>query len=93
MANEQNLKPFKKGQSGNPKGRPKMPDLNSVLAEMLNDEKEGKSALQAIIAAQRAKAAKGDTKAAEFLFKWSFSLPKQYVENDVTVQTIKIIRE
>jgi hypothetical protein len=59
---------FKKGQTGNPNGRPKLPDLKEAMAKILADEKEGKSALEAILAAMRAKAAKGDVRAAEFLF-------------------------
>jgi hypothetical protein len=63
-----NLQPFKKGQSGNPKGRPKMPDLKEAMAAALSEQKDGKTALDAIIAAMRAKAARGDVRAAEFLF-------------------------
>lgn len=58
---------FKKGQSGNPKGRPKMPDLKDAMAAALSEQKDGKTALDAIIAAMRAKAARGDVRAAEFL--------------------------
>lgn len=40
MANESNLKPFKKGQSGNPKGRPKgVKNLSTVIQNILADEK------------------------------------------------------
>jgi hypothetical protein len=49
MANEQNLKPFKKGQSGNPKGRPKKPDIDQYLIDALNDERNGITAIEAII--------------------------------------------
>ena len=62
-----NLQPFKKGQSGNPNGRPKMPDLKEAMAAALSEQKDGKTALDAIIAAMRAKAARGDVRAAEFL--------------------------
>jgi len=43
MANEQNLKPFKKGQSGNPNGRPKKPDIDQYLIDALNDERDDKT--------------------------------------------------
>jgi hypothetical protein len=68
---------FKKGQSGNPNGRPKMPNLKEAMAKILADEKEGKTALDAILAAMRAKAAKGDVRAAEFLFDRGYGKPTQ----------------
>jgi len=67
MANEQNLKPFKKGQSGNPNGRPKKPDLNQYLIDALNEERNGISAMEAIIKTLIAKAVKGDVRAAQEL--------------------------
>jgi hypothetical protein len=74
-------KPFKKGQSGNPKGRPKkIPELQQLLANVLGDEKDGKSAAEAILMALRAKATKGDVRAAEVLLNRAYGLPKQSVE-------------
>ena len=96
MANEKNLKPFKKGQSGNPKGRPTlMPELKEAIAQILGEEKEGRSALEAILSAMRAKAAKGDVKAAEFLFDRIFNKPKQEISGSInsTVTQIKVVRE
>jgi len=96
MANEKNLKPFKKGQSGNPNGRPKTLDIREAMGEILHEEKDGKTALHAILAAQRAKAARGDTKAAELLFKYAFKLPSQEIEQHTSGNmetTIRIIRE
>ena len=85
--------PFKKGQSGNPKkqftsknqpknpGRPrKLPELDAILADILGEEKDGKTALNAICAALRAKAAKGDVRAAEVLMNRAYGLAKQPID-------------
>ena len=39
MANEKNLKPFKKGVSGNPGGRPKWKQITEILKSEKNQEK------------------------------------------------------
>jgi alkylation response protein AidB-like acyl-CoA dehydrogenase len=72
-----NLKPFEKGRSGNPKGRPKLPDLKAAIAKVLADEKDGYTALEACLMALRAKAAKGDVRAAEVLLDRAFGKAKQ----------------
>ena len=79
----ENLTPFKKGQSGNLKGRPKLPDLSEAMAKILNEEKDGKTALDAILAALRAKAAKGDVRAAQELLDRGYGKAKQYIETDI----------
>jgi len=90
-----NLKPFKKGESGNPDGRPKLPDLREVMAEMLSEEKDGKSALQAIVARLRQLATAGNIKAAEVLLSRGYGLPKQNIEHSGTMElkniTVEII--
>lgn len=81
-------KPFKKGQTGNPNGAPKkLPDLQVLLAEVLGEEKDGKTAAFAILAALRAKAAKGDVRAAEVLMNRSYGLPKQSIEHSGSIET------
>lgn len=89
------LKPFKKGQSGNPKGRPKMPDLSDAIAKILNDEKDGKTALEAILAALRAKAAKGDVRAAQELLDRAYGKSQQKIDHttqgEKIQQTIKVL--
>lgn len=76
-----NLKPFKKGQTGNPNGRPKkLPALDVLMAEVLGEEKDGKTAAQAILAALRAKATKGDVRAAEVLMDRAWGKVKQPVD-------------
>ena len=74
-------KPFKKGQSGNPKGRvPKIPELEKLLAEVLGEEKDGIEAAKAILMALRLKATKGDVRAAEVLLDRAYGKAKQVTE-------------
>lgn len=86
---------FKKGQTGNPNGRPpKLPELDKLMAEILGEEKDGKTAAQAILAALRAKASRGDIRAAEVLLNRGYGLPKQRIENEnLGETTIRIIRD
>jgi hypothetical protein len=87
-----NLKPFKKGQSGNPNGRPKLPDLKEAMAKLLAEEKDGKTALDAILAALRAKAAKGDVRAAQELLDRGFGRSKQTIEHSgIAFENVEII--
>lgn len=73
---------FKPGKSGNPKGRPKkLPDLDILLADVLGDEKDGIPAAKAILMALRAKAAKGDVRAAEVLLERGWGKVKQGLEH------------
>ena len=85
-------RPFKKGQSGNPKGRPKLPDLSAAIAKVLSEEKDGLTALDAILAALRAKAAKGDVRAAQELLDRGFGKSKQFIDHGLSdsIQEIKI---
>lgn len=69
---------IKKGQVLNPKGRPKkLPKLDELLAEVMGEEKDGITAAQAILAVLRAKATKGDIKAAELLLDRAYGKAKQ----------------
>lgn len=72
---------FKKGQSGNPNGRPKLPDISEALAKILADEKDGRTALEQTLLALRAKAVRGDIRAAEALLDRAFGKPKQSVDH------------
>jgi len=72
---------FKKGQSGNPNGRPKLPDIREALAKILADEKDGYTALEATLMALRAKAVRGDIRAAEALLDRAFGKPKQAIDH------------
>ena len=75
-------------------GRPKLPDLKEAMAKVLGEEKDGRTALEAILAALRLKAARGDAKAAELLLKYTYSQPVQKVEQSGSQEVnIKVIRE
>lgn len=91
MPNPQNLKPFPKGVSGNPKGRPKLPDLSEAIAKVLADEKDGKTALEAVLMALRAKAVKGDVRAAQELLDRGFGKSKQIIEDVTTTPRTLVI--
>jgi hypothetical protein len=72
---------FKPGESGNPNGRPKkLPQLDSLLADVLGEEKDGIEAAKAILMALRSKAVKGDVKAAESLLDRAYGKPTQKTE-------------
>jgi hypothetical protein len=85
MANEKNLKSYKKGQSGNPNGRPrKLPALDKLMADVLGEEKDGITAGEAILKALRLKATKGDVRAAEVLLDRAYGKPKQTHDTIIT---------
>jgi len=88
---KENLKPFPKGKSGNPKGRPKkLPELDKMLIEELGkDYRQGMTVGQKIIAALAAKAMRGDTKAADILLDRGYGKVKQDVNIKGTVDITK----
>lgn len=99
MANKlDNLKkrvPFKNGRDErrNVTGENrKLPDLDKILADVLGEEKEGRTAAEAIIAALRAKAAKGDVRAAEVLLDRGWGKVKQDIGLSGEIKTIEITR-
>lgn len=80
---------WKKGQSGNPAGRPKkLPELRELLANVLGDEKDGKTAAEAILMALRAKATKGDVRAAELLLDRAYGKAKQDIDIQANIATV-----
>ena len=82
---------FVKGQSGNPKRKShKIPELRELLANVLGDEKDGKTAAEAILMAIRNKAIKGDVRAAELLLDRAYGKAKQ--DFDISGSTITVIR-
>jgi uncharacterized membrane-anchored protein len=94
MPKPENIEPhkYKKGQSGNPNGRPKMPNLKEAIARILAEEKDGKTALDAILAALRAKAAKGDVRAAQELFDRGYGRAHQFIDHTTDGQRITSIK-
>lgn len=73
-------KPFPKGVSGNPKGRPKLPDIREAMARLLSDEKDGAAALDTMLAALRIKAESGDVRAAEVLLDRAYGKSQQTMD-------------
>jgi hypothetical protein len=62
----------------NKKGAPhKLPHLEKLLANVLGEEKDGKTAAEAILMALRGKATRGDVRAAEVLLDRAFGKVKQ----------------
>ena len=62
-------------------GRPKkIPELDKLLADVLGEEKDGITAGEAILKALRAKAIKGDVRAAEVLLDRAYGKSKQSMD-------------
>lgn len=92
-----NLKSFKKGESGNPKGRPKGQSLTSILQDAV-DRKISKtdplSGLKKKVTISKAlaysvisKGLKGDIKAINMIFDRLEGKPKQSIEMDGDLNT------
>lgn len=69
-----------------------MPDIKEALTMILGDEKDGRTALDAILAALRAKAVKGDVKAAQELLDRAYGKSKQIIEQELEVKSQGIIK-
>lgn len=82
---------FTKGQSGNPKGRPKLPDIREALAKVLADEKDGVTALEATLNALRLKAVRGDIRAAEVLLDRAFGKSVQVADITSGGEPIRVV--
>src|ERR1700682_4613771 len=81
-----NLVPFKQGEDErrNLDGRPlKLPHLEALLADVLGEEKEGIIAAKAILMALRAKATKGDVRAAEVLLERAWGKVAQPIVGEI----------
>lgn len=86
-----NIEPrWKKGESGNPNGRPKkIPELRELLGNVLGDTKDDKTAAEAILMALRGKALRGDVRAAELLLDRAYGKVKQ--DMDMTLSVTEVI--
>jgi len=73
----------------NKKGRPKLPDLKAAMAAVLAEEKDGMTALDAVLKALRAKATKGDVRAAQELLDRAFGRAKQSIDHTTAGEAIK----
>ena len=99
MANEENLIPYKKGQSGNPNGRPKGSKNRSTIAKKwlqlikkevnpLNLETEELSQEDLMTLALIKKATKGDVNAYKALMDSGYGSPVQQVEQTILEQPL-----
>lgn len=79
--NPENLKPFAKGQSGNPGGRPrKLPEIDEMLITVFGD----KQAIISILNGLKKKAASGDVRACELIFDRCYGKLKQ--SNEINIE-------
>jgi len=80
--NIRNLKPFNKGQSGNPQGRPtNLPAIDEILTKVLNETgSNGLTRAENIIRKLTIKA-ETDIRAAEMILNRAYGKPRQQIEN------------
>ena len=99
MAKEENLIPYKKGQSGNPKGRPVGSKNRSTIAKKwlgveqdlknpLTGEKENMSQEDLMTLALIKKAREGDTQAYQKLLDSAYGAPLQQVIQEIVEQPL-----
>jgi hypothetical protein len=99
MANEENLIPYKKGQSGNPKGRPVGSKNRSTIAKKwlsveqdlknpLTGDKETMSQEDLMTLALIKKAREGDTQAYQKLLDSAYGAPLQQVIQEIVEQPL-----
>jgi Family of unknown function (DUF5681) len=69
---------FKKGQTGNPKGRPKkIPELEALINDVFGDQ----DAMKQILTSLQAQAKKGNIRAAEIILDRAYGKPKQSIDH------------
>lgn len=96
---KKNLKPFVNGadKRRNTNGRPrKLPALDELLADILGEEKDGVTAAAVILKVLRAKASKGDIRAAELLLDRAYGKAKQISQvehsGEIQIPVIQIVK-
>jgi hypothetical protein len=73
-----NLRPYPKGTSGNPSGRPKVEDLKRAIRDVLSEpHKTAETTLKAIVNQMVTIALKGNVRAVELLFAYAYGKPKE----------------
>jgi hypothetical protein len=88
-------KPFVKGDSRiNKKGRPpELPDLKELLAKILGEETNKKTALEHLLRAFIERAIKGDLKAGAELMDRAYGKAKQSQDLDITLEKLEKLDE
>ena len=79
---------FKKGDDPkrNLKGRPPiLPDLKEAIAKILSKEKDGKTALEAVLIALFNRAIKGDVRAAQELMDRGYGKAIQFIDGEFNI--------
>ena len=99
MANEENLIPFKKVQSGNPKGRPKGAKNRSTIArkwldvmqkgiDPINQEEKILSQEDYMCLALLKKARQGDVQAAKLLWDSAYGQAKETIDQNIDLNQV-----
>lgn len=66
----------------------KIPDLDTLLADVLSDEKDGIDVATAILVALKQKALSGDVRAAEILLERAYGKPQQNIGGTIEKKII-----
>ena len=87
--NPQNLKPFKKGQSGNPAGRPpKLPGIDEIIAKVMNEtDAEGYTRTEKILRKMAIKA-ETDCRAAELIMERGYGKVKNLMDLKLNIEQL-----
>jgi len=81
--------PFKKGETGNPNGRPKkLPKIDDLLADILGSEEDSDSEAYAILTNLVKQAKSGNVKASEILLDRAYGKAKQSIDHTTKGESI-----